>query len=128
MALVDTNLILGDLRVTRWGLVTVMLEDRTIDREHQITPAEADAVHAGRALPPGVTLDEWQSGRVMVSSRPCLAGECVRNPDGTLIINTRILAVAGKIQATLTKCQPSEWEFVGGKVRIEESIKLGLGL
>ena len=128
MPLVDTALVLGDLRITRWGLVTVMNPDRTILREYQITPQQAQDVHTNKGPPPGVTLAEWQSGLVMVASRPCLSGECVANPDGTLIVNTGIKTVAGKIEVTLTKLQHSEWAQVDGKIQIEAALKIALGI
>lgn len=119
--MIDTGIVLVD-GSTKWGLVTVMDKDANIVREYEITAAEADAVRYGGSAPPGCTKDEWESGLVMVATRPCLPGQAFRNPDGTLVVNYGKEERGGKISVHLMQLAPAEWEISGEKVRMPASI------
>lgn len=111
----------------RWGLVTVMAEDTSIVRQYQITGEDVAAIQAG-GNPPGCTIEEWQSGRVLVHGRPCLPGMGVVNPDGNLMVNYGVEEVAGRIDARVMKIPPSEWQLVGGVVHIDAAVAEEMGV
>jgi len=118
MLTVDTPLKLVDVRVTQWGLVTIMNPDYSVSKEYEITADEAAAVHAGKALPPGCTREQWESGLVMVASRPCREGDACVNDDGSMIINNGIVKKGDRIEVTLLKVPSSEYEIAAEKIKL----------
>ncbi len=122
MAKVPTGVRLTDLS-TKWGLVTIANKDGVIEREYAITAKEADAVAQGNnVLPPGCTAEEWASGLVMVTTRPCNPGQAVINPDGSLVVNYGVETRAGKVNVSLMKCFPHEFERVGDALHINAAV------
>lgn len=122
-----TKIKLGDIKVAKWGLVTFINEDTTIARQYRITGKEAENVHHGGALPPGCTKAEWETGRVMVASRPCFEWDAVINPDRTLVINYGIHEADGLVQVSLAKCQPLEWELRDDIIYLDDDLARKIG-
>lgn len=119
---VPTGVVLTDM-TTAWGLVQVLAQDGSIEREFAITAKEADAVVQGNnVLPPGVTEDEWFSGRVTVACRPCNQGEGVINPDGKLVVNFGVEENAGRINVKLMEIPTEEYQKVGAELHIEAAV------
>jgi hypothetical protein len=119
MALVKTSLVLRD-GSTRWGLVTVLDSAGAITHQYAITAEEAEAVRGGTALPPGIDRATWETGRVMVTTRPCLAGDAVQNQNGELVVNAKIdSAIPDKLNVLLAKIPAGRWSLIGGEVWIE---------
>ena len=119
--MIATSVQLTDLS-TKWGLVTFVNEDGTVADQQEISGADADAVVRGNSPPPNCTRDQWETGRVMVYTRPCLPGQAVANPDGSLIVNYGKRKVGNVIQVDLMLLQPNEWKLDGGVLMMEESV------
>lgn len=119
--MIPTSIQLTDLS-TKWGLVTFMNADGTIAEQQEITGEEADAVVRGNNPPPNCTRELWETGRVLVYTRPCLPGQAVESPDGTLIVNYGKRKVGNVIQVDLMLLQPNEWKMDGGVLMMEESV------
>ncbi len=122
MAKIPTGIRITDFS-TKWGLVQVANKDGTIAREYAITAKEADAVRSvNKTVPPGCTQEEWDSGLVTVTTRPCNPGQAVINPDGTLVVNYGVEIKADRINVSLMKCVPTEFEKVGNIVNVETDL------
>jgi hypothetical protein len=86
-----------------------------IIKQYSITAAEAEAVRAGSALPPGIDRATWETGRVAVTTRPCLAGDAVANQRGELIINAEVKnANPDMVDVLLAKVPAGMWEIRNG--------------
>lgn len=105
---------------TKWGLVTVLNPDQTINRQYRITAQEAEAVHRGNnVLPPNCTHEEWSSGLVIVASRPCNPGQAVINPDGTLVMNLGIKEINSRVLVSLATLTSDEWEQMDSEKKVK---------
>jgi hypothetical protein len=125
--MIDTRFTLSD-GSAKWGLVTVVNEDTTIQRQYRIERADLEAVRDGaKSFPPGVTQEEWESGRVFVSGRPCEVGEALPIADGFLIVNHGCEVVGNEIRVGLTQLAPGEWEVVDGRIRMLSSVAEQIG-
>ena len=128
MALVKTSIVLRS-GTTQWGLVTVVDSTGAIIKQYSITAQEEAAVRAG-SLPPGIDRATWETGRVMVSARPCLAGDAVANPNGELIVNAKIdTTTADNLDVLLAKVPAGRWANISGEVWVEaaDAPVIGLG-
>lgn len=121
--MVPTAIQLTDLS-TKWGLVTFMNPDGTIADQQEITGEEADAVVHGNNPPPNCTRELWETGRVLVYTRPCMPGQAVANPDGTLIVNYGKRKVGNSIQVDLMMLQPHEWALLEGIIMMDPMVAL----
>lgn len=112
--MIDTGIKLSDMS-TAWGLVQVVRKDGTVEREYAISAAAADAVSSGkRTHPPGVTLEQWSTGRVFCMSRPLHPGLAVRHTkDGSLAVNFGVRKVNGRIKTSVMVIPAGQWELVG---------------
>lgn len=118
---VQTSIELTDFS-TKWGLVTMMNEDTSILREWMITAEEANAVTRGKGRPPGCTKEEWETGRVIVYTRPCNPGQAVKVQGGYLIVNFGRRQEGNRIVVSLMQLAPSEWELRDGVIWMDESV------
>lgn len=123
MALVKTSITVTD-KSTKWGFVLVGDEVGAVVKSYQITAAEAQAVHDGKALPPGVNAATWATGKVYVASRPCLALQAVVESNGWLVANYKVdTSVANKLDALVMRIPPTQWELRNGtEVWIESTV------
>lgn len=112
--MIDTGIKLSDMS-TAWGLVLIVREDGTVEREYAISAAAADAVRDGkRKHPPGVTQEQWESGRVSSATRPLHPGLALRNvKDGSLLVNFGVHKVGNRIRTNLMVIPAGQWELVG---------------
>jgi len=112
--MIDTGIKLSDMS-TAWGLVQVVREDGRIEREYTISAEAADEVNRGaHTHPPGVTLEEWQTGRVFLFTRPLHPGLALRNiKDGSLAVNFGVHKVNGRIKTDVLIIPAGQWELVG---------------
>lgn len=118
---VATSIELTDFS-TKWGLVTMMNEDTSILREWMITAAEANAVTRGKARPPGCTKEEWETGRVIVYTRPCNPGQAVAVQGGYLVVNYGRTQIGDRILVNLMQLAPSEWELRDGVLWMDADV------
>lgn len=120
--MIDTGIKLSDMS-TAWGLVQVVREDGSVEREYAISAAAADAVASNkRERPPGVTLEQWRTGRVLLYGRPLHPGLAVRNiRDGSLAVNFGVIKANGRIKTNVMVIPAGQWELVGRDgIRMEE--------
>lgn len=112
--MIDTGIKLSDMS-TAWGLVQIVREDGTVEREYAISAAAADAVSSGkRTHPPGVTFEQWSTGRVYCVSRPLHPGLALRNTKtGELLVNFGVHKVNGRIKTNVMVIPSGQWELVG---------------
>ena len=123
---VPTGLELTDLS-TKWGLVTVVNVDGSINRQFAIPATEASGIASGTVKKPVACTDaEWDTGLVIVTTRPCKPGQAVACPDGSLVVNYGVVQSAGSVVVSLMRLTPSEWEFTGGMLCIDSSLKAQL--
>lgn len=125
---VPTLLTLTDFTI-KWGLVTVMNEDTSTQREYMISADEVNKINRGSgAGPSGCSKEEWLSGRVFVTGRPCLQYQCVINPGGNMIANYGIVESANQVSVNIMQIPPSEYEISGNTVLLEESLAVEMGV
>jgi hypothetical protein len=121
--LVETGVALTDLS-TSWGLVTVLNEDQTINRQFTISAKDTDEVATGnRVIPPGCTEEEWFSGRVFVASQPFDVGEGIITPEGKLLVNCGVDKKDGVVNVKLLLCDPEEFRVDGSKISTTVAVK-----
>ena len=116
---------------TKWGMVIVYDAAGTIKRKFVITAAIAERVHARLSITAQhpVLAALWATGRVAVESRPCNAGQCVANPDGTLMVNTGIdTSVTDAVTVTVTAVPQGLWSYDGTTVFLDDTVIRQLGL
>lgn len=118
--MIKTEIQLTDMS-TAWGLVEVFGDDHVLVRSYRIDADSADAVAKG-ATPPGCTQEEWSSGLVRVTTRPCLQGQAVMNPDGALIVNYGISEVGNNVVVKLMRVPASAWRVDDGEVWMNADI------
>jgi len=126
MALSPTLLEMTDMS-TKWGRLVVLAQDNTVIREVELTADEAESVRLLKPLSPRMRA-LWDSGRVMVETRPCLAQQCVANPDGTLIVNTGIVRATDRVNSTLVAVPKTLWNYDGRTVFLDDTVIRQLGL
>ena len=127
MPFVLTNVTLTDF-TTKWGLVVVADAAGVIVKQYEITPAEAKAVHDGKALPPGIDKQTWETGNVYVCSRPCLARQAVMDTGGWIVVNASIdKTIIDKIGVRLFRIPPTQWELRGSELWIDSVVAAQLG-
>lgn len=126
---IKTDIEIVELK-TRWGLVTVLNPQGKFDREFEITSEEAEAVKNGNnILPPGVTQEEWEEGRVISTTRPLLQNMAIVYDDGSLIVNYRKEIINGRIEVAIVKIPEGDWlNDTDGKALIKSSIVESLNL
>lgn len=120
--MIDTGIKLSDMS-TAWGLVQVVREDGTVEREYTISAAVADAVRDGkRKHPPGITQEKWETGRVFCTTRPLQPGFALRNvKDGSLAVNFGVIKVDGRVKVNVLIIPAGQWELVGHDgIRMQE--------
>ena len=123
---VPTGLELTDLS-TKWGLVTVVNADGSINRQFAIAAIEADGIVSGTVKKPVACTDaEWDTGLVIVTTRPCKPGQAVACPDGSLVVNYGVVQSAGRVVVSLMRLTPAEWEVTGGVLCVDASLKAQL--
>lgn len=112
--MIDTSIRLSDMS-TAWGLVQVVREDGTVEREYAISAKAADEVTSNkREHPPGVTLEQWRTGRVFSFTRPLHPGLALRNTkDGSLAVNFGVHKANGRIRTSVMVIPAGQWELVG---------------
>lgn len=112
--MIDTSIKLSDMS-TAWGFVQVANEDGTVAREYAISAKAADDVRDGkRTHPPGVTPQEWATGRVFSVTRPLHPGLALRNvKDGSLLVNFGVRKTGNRIFTDLMVIPAGQWELVG---------------
>lgn len=119
---VETGLELTD-HSPKWGMVTIINTDGSINRQYVITVEEAEAVHKGNnVLPPGCTQKEWNDGLVMVESRVLHQGQCVKLDDGSLVVNYGVERKPDSIRVSLMKLVPSEWDNFGPLIKVSSLV------
>lgn len=126
MALVPTTLQFTDMS-TKWGRVIVLNPDYTIKEEFIISAEKAERVRNRETLPEEL-IAIWNSGLVIVETRPCNPGQCVAGENGTLMINTGIRTVGKRVNTTLTGVPKGLWEDRAGVVWLDDAIVRQLGL
>lgn len=112
--LVDTSIRLTDL-APAWGLVQMIAEDGTVEREYIISGAAVDEVNNGqRECPPGCTVEQWRTGRVAVFGRPLEPGlALIRGADKSLAVNFGVQRVGNRIKTNVMLVPAHQWELVG---------------
>lgn len=112
--LVDTSIRLTDL-APAWGLVQMVNEDGTIEREYIVSGEAVEAVNSGkRECPPGCTLEQWRTGRVALAGRPLEPGLALMNKtDGSLAVNFGVQRVGDRIKTNVMVVPKHQWERVG---------------
>lgn len=119
--MINTSLQIVDLK-PRWGLVTVANPDGSVNRAYRITAEQEAAVRLAGACPVGCSLDEWKAGRVIVSGRPCEAGQAVVHANGWLLVNCGISESAGRVDVRHLLIPPQEWALEGSVVRLVPAV------
>lgn len=120
--MIDTGIKLSDMS-TAWGLVQIVREDGTVEREYTVSAAAADAVRDGkREHPPGVTLEEWRTGRVYLFNKPLSPGLALRNiKNGSLMVNFGVHKANDRIRTSVMIIPAGQWELVGRDgIRMQE--------
>lgn len=120
MARVATSLTVSD-GSERWGLVEVYDAQGNVTRSFPITAAQLAAVKAG-GVPPLLLRATWESGRAVVSGRPCLRGMCYIQPDGSLVINRGRRVVGQLIEQRFGNIAPGKWARVGGAIEVDADV------
>ena len=69
----------------KYGIVRVYNDDGSLNRAFRITREELFAIGAN-GVPPGVTRQEWTSGRAVVGGRACDVGDAELMADGAVRI------------------------------------------
>lgn len=111
----------------QWGLVQLVDEQDAIVRQYRITAEEAAAVHAG-GVPPGMTEEEWHSGRASVGDRPLLEWQAIVQPNGWLTVNYGITEADGLVSVKTMDVPPSEWTRDGDEAVLVASVWKKMGV
>ena len=98
-----------------WGLVCVT-QGSDVVRAHRISREALAAFESGGTLPDCVTQDEWTAGRVIIAARPCLPGQGVIQPDGSMVVNYGIREDGHVVDVSLMRVYPREFEVIDGVV------------
>src|SRR5688500_16206219 len=102
------NLTLSTTR-DKYGLVTVINGDGSLNRQYRITGTELAALHAsGDGLPPGCSAEEWHEGRAWVVGKCVDVGE-VFEANGYLVIKFDEQMVNGHVVESVITWAPGEW-------------------
>lgn len=104
-----------------WGLVCVT-DSGNIVRAHRITVDALRAFEADGTLPPCVTAEELAQGRVIIAARPCLPGQGIIQPDGSMVINYGIKDDGQSVHVSLMRIYPREYEVIDGAVHMARHI------
>ena len=120
--MVPSGIAITDLSA-KWGLVSVQNTDGSLCREYVISGERVAEVAAGGLTPPGCTPEEWASGRVYVSGRPCNPGQAVVNPDGTMMVNYGVCVEGQRVHVKLMQCFPSDYAIVGTTVFLSSALR-----
>ena len=127
----DTDLVKTDLS-TAWGLIE--LYERTTSptgasipgalvKRYKVTAAEVENLHNGGPIPRVPTPDQ-DLYHFAAMSRPLNVGECVENPDGTLVINHGITETADDVVVDNIEVEAANWDMPAGLVRLEDHIEV----
>ena len=80
---------------SRYGLVRVVDENKKFVKNYRITAEELDILNASsNGYPPGITKEEWETGRVVVWGISMRQGDVEVMDDGTI----RILYYEGRTE------------------------------
>ena len=116
MEKIATHIQLTDM-APAWGLVCVT-ENSEVVRAHRITREALQSFEANATLPECVTQAEWSEGRVIIAARPCLPGQGVLQPDGSLVVNYGIKDDGHGVHVSLMRVYPREFELIDGVIHM----------
>ena len=125
MATIASNLRMSD-KTRKWGLVTVFDVNGSIVEEYIIDKKELLEIEENNAIPSMCSEEQWASGLVGVSSRPCDVGEAFHNPDGTMVVNLGVVEDKQNKRVTinLEELTPEDWTLQNGNIEIVNSSKV----
>jgi hypothetical protein len=111
----------------RYGVVTVRDQSGAIDREFVITGEELATLHkSGNGVPPGVTREDWESGRARVIGKSREQGEYQRQGE-TLAMTVRAELRRGRWVETVAEFAAGEWTDHGdGTVSVAPAVLTAL--
>jgi hypothetical protein len=106
----------------KYGWVIVRNVDGSINREYRITAAEYAALaRKGAGAPPGVTDEEWSTGRAIAASKDYDVGDMdIR--DGVLRMKVAETVVNGQTIETFVRAGPGEFTGTPPNVTIAPSV------
>jgi len=104
----ETTLKVQPLVPDRYGVVIIWNADGSVNRRFPITNAEVLALRApGAGAPPGVTREEWESGRACVAGQSLDPGGAEVKATGELLVK---LSDDVDLLGSHALLYPEEWE------------------
>lgn len=108
-----------EARRGKYGVVRVRNRDGSFNREFKITEVELAVLQASaNGLPPGVTRDEWVTGRAVVAGKDFEVGDMRLRKNGSLFVKYAERVVNGEIVESFVVLQPEEFSGVPPKITI----------
>lgn len=98
---------------TKWGWVTLVNKDNTINRQYAISGADADALARNAIkIPPGCTQAEWsEAGRSMSVTMAQHVGQA-------RIVGDRLIVLCGVFPVKTMRLEPDEYQIDGGVISV----------
>lgn len=107
---VETGIRLTD-SAPAWGLVRMVAEDGSVEREYIISGEAVEAVNNGkRECPPGCTLEQWRTGRVGMFGHPLEPGLAFVDGEGALVVNFGVRRTGIRVKVDAMLVPPRQWK------------------
>jgi len=118
MALISLK---AEARKGKYGVVSIMNADGTLNREYRITRLELDELQkSANGIPPGCTKEEWEGGRAIVLGMDFDVGD-YRIENDFLQIKYAEQIEKGRIVDYGVLFFPGEWTEILGVISVEKT-------